>query len=536
MNITLQDVSDTQRLQQVFPISHLSAKVLAAKQMSDEEIQAILAPPILQDAMQATNMKEVIARLAQAKEQKEKVLICGDYDADGVCATTILYDACRRFGLACGFYIPDRFKEGYGLHPHTVKMAAEKGYQLLITVDNGVKAYEALAEARKQQLEVIVTDHHAMEPEKIDAAIILHPHRMEEVFSTLSGAGVALEISRCLLGEVREHVVLAAVAAIADVMPLQHETRQIVKLGLQYLRQGVCQPIQALANDRYPKWNETLVAFQVVPKLNVMGRLADQVNVNNMVRYLLLERTDEIQRVSGQIQELNDTRKKLSNEMVETARSLVHPEYQFQMLFHESFHEGIVGLVAGKLAEQLQQPVMVLSRHEERLKGSIRSQGYLDLTTFFNGCSDALDSYGGHKAAAGIGFSLTQKQTVQDYMNSNTERHLLAAEYSYEVIPAVLQELGIHEVESLSILSPFGEGFAEPLFYLQNVAVRQIKPMGKGEHVKWVLNDEIEAVLFHDSKAYAQYQDQEIMNFIGTVSINQFMGKKKVNIFVKEAF
>lgn len=536
MEITLQDVLDTQRIQQQFALPHLCAKVLAGKKLSDSEIEGLLKEATLMDATDATHMKEVIERIEKAKQSNEKVLICGDYDADGICATTILYDACRRYGLTCGFYIPNRFKEGYGLHPNTVKMADEKGYQLLLTVDNGVKAFEALQEAKDRGIDVIVTDHHAMEEEKIEALVVLHPHTMGEAFSTLSGAGVALELSRCLLGEIKEHVVLAAVAAIADVMPLQLETRQLVKLGLQYLRQGICKPIQALANDRYPKWNETLVAFQVVPKLNVMGRLADLVNVNNMVRYLLLDRMDEIQRVSAQIQELNETRKKMSNEMIETARSLVHPEYDFQMLFHESFHEGIVGLVAGKLAEQLQQPVMVLSRHEDVLKGSIRSQGYLDLTTFFDGCQDALDAYGGHKAAAGIGFSLAQKQIVQDYMNTNTQQHLIASDPSYQVIPVTIKELGIRDVESLSAIAPFGEGFDEPLFYLKDVEVMQIKTMGNGEHVKWILEDDIEAILFHAKGSYEQFQQHKTMSFIGTVSINQFMGKKKVNIFIKEAF
>lgn len=536
MKITLQDVSNTEELQQTLSLSHLCAKVLASKQLDYPQISEILSAPVLQDPMNAIHMKEVVDRIHQAKKGKEKVLVCGDYDADGICATTILFDALQRYGITCGFYIPDRFKQGYGLHPDTVKMADEKGYHLLITVDNGVKAFEALKEAKLRGLDVIVTDHHDMKEEDIDAQVVLHPFTMGEEFQYLSGAGVAMEISRALLGDIKEHIVLACIAAIADVMPLKKETRDIVRLGISYLRKGECKPIQALANDRYPKWDETMIAFQIVPKLNVMGRLADMVNVNNMVRYLLLRKADEIQRVSTQIHQLNDHRKKMSSEMIETAKTLVHPEYNFQMLYHDSFHEGIVGLVAGKLAEEYRQPVMVLSKHDQQLKGSIRSQGYLDLTTFFDGCMDALSSYGGHKAAAGIGFTLDNKQSVQDYMNEHAKDCICEAEEDYAVISADVKEFSIQEVESLKALAPFGQGFEEPLFYLEDVKIEQIKPMGKGEHVKWVIHDTMEAVLFHDALAYERFMEKKRMNFIGTISINHFMGKKKVNLFVKEAF
>lgn len=536
MKLTLQDISRTEEIKNTLQLTNLCAKVLSAKQLNDTQISQILSAPVLHDPMSATHMPEVIARIRKAKADNEKVLICGDYDADGICATTILFDALCKFGVTCGFYIPDRFKQGYGLHPDTVKMADEKGYRLLITVDNGVKAFDALREAKSRGLDVIVTDHHDMDEEEVDATLLLHPFTMGEEFQYLSGAGVALEISRALLNDVKEHIVLAAIASIADVMTLKNETRDIVRIGIQYLKQGVCKPIQALANDRFPKWDETMIAFQIVPKLNVMGRLADKVNVNNMVKYLLLQNAEEIQRVSKQIKQLNDHRKKMSDQMVETAKSLIHPEYDFQMLYHDSFHEGIVGLVAGKLAEEIKKPVMVLSKHNDLLKGSIRSQGYLDLTTFFDDCMDVLDSYGGHQAAAGIGFRLENKQNVQDYLNTRAKTCITPCEEEYEVIPVTVEEVSIMEIESLKALAPFGHGFEEPLFYLQNVSIQQIKPMGNKEHVKWVINETLEAVLFHDKTAFDTFSERKNMNFIGTISINYFMGKKKVNIFVREAF
>ncbi len=517
-----------------FHLSALCAKVLACKDIDDDEIAELLKEPELMNPFDANGMDVLIQRLYDAKLNKEKVLVCGDYDADGICSTAILVDALKIFGIPCGFYIPNRFKEGYGLNVSTVQSAKEKGYTLLITVDNGVKAFDALEYAKKLKIDVIVTDHHTMD-EEVDCYCLLHPQFMGEEFSTLSGAGVALEISRALIGEKKEHVVLACVAIIADVMPLRKEARAIVRLGIQYLKQGYCVPIQMLANDRYPKWDEILIAFQIVPKLNVTGRLADMVNVNNTVRYLLLTSAEQIQFVAMQITKLNEKRKQMSNEMLEKARSLIHNEYNFQLLFDDSFHEGIVGLVAGKLAEEYHMPIMVATKSKDGFKGSIRSQGLLDLTTFFDECKNELDSYGGHKAAAGIGFCFDKKQFIQDYVNNKMENVVFETNEKYDVIDVTLEDLNISEIESLSLLAPFGEGFQEPLFIIENQKVQACKALSNGAHTKWIINDELEAMQFN-STAFKSFDENKKYSFIGNLRINNFKGRKKMNIFVTEIF
>ncbi|MEG0361959.1 MAG: DHH family phosphoesterase [Longicatena sp.] len=534
MKIKVLDTSKAKEVEDTFDVSSISAKVLAAKGISNEEIASLLKEARLSDPFEANGMREVVERIQLAKEKKQKVLVCGDYDADGICSTTILYDALTRYGITCGFYIPNRFKEGYGLHAHIVEMAHDKGYDLLITVDNGVKAFDALEKARALGVDVIVSDHHAYEGD-IPCLYLLHPQLMGKRFSTLSGAGVALEIARAIIGYDKEHVVLACVAAIGDVMSLKEETRDIVKLGISYLKQGYCKPIQMLANDRYPKWDETFIAFQIVPKLNTTGRLADEVNTNNSVRYLLLKNLEEIQNVAKQIIALNDKRKVMSNEMVELAKTLIHPEYKFQLLFHEHFHEGMAGLVAGKLSEEYHQPVMVVAQNEEHFKGSIRSLGFLDLTSFFDDCKSELSAYGGHNAAAGIGFAQTKKQVVQDYVNNKMKDIELQNEKVYEVIQIERSDVSIKAIEDLRELAPFGNGFEEPLFYIPNVLVRDHKQLSDGNHTKWVIDETCEALYFNSKAQYVALKDKETIDFIGNLRINSFMGKKKVNIFVVEA-
>lgn len=531
MQIKTMDTTRMEEIEKRYQVSALSARVLASKQLSDAQIKELLCAPRLSDPMLANGMENVIKRIALAKANKEKVMVCGDYDTDGICATAILVDALRRFGITCGFYIPNRFKEGYGLQPHTVTMAKDKGYSLLITVDNGVKAFAALQQAQAQGMDVIVSDHHAMEA-SFPCLLLLHPQYMGERFETLSGAGVALMMARALVGDVKEHIVLACVAAIADVMPLVKETRAIVKLGISYLREGVCIPIQRLANDRYPVWNETMIAFQIVPKLNATGRLADMANANNTVRYLLLDHHDAILHMAKQIQQLNEQRKEMSQKMIETARSLVREEYGFQLLFHDRFHEGMAGLVAGKLQEELHRPIMVATKRNGMYKGSIRSGKLLDLTTFFVDCMPHLQAYGGHKAAAGIGFLCEEKQAIQDYVNTRMQHVPQIKEEGYDVIAITMADMCMAQVESLQQLAPFGAGFEEPLFYIPNVVVKQMKLLSNQTHIKWVLSDACEAMYFQAHDKIAALQNQSVLNMVGHLTINTFRQQKKVSILV----
>lgn len=533
MNVKKLDVSQFETIKNKYYISSLAAKVLAAKNLPNDAVQEILNEPVLENPMRANGMKAVIDRILLAKNRHEKVLVCGDYDADGICATTILFESLGRFGIQAGFYIPNRFKEGYGLHPNTVQMAKEKGYSLLITVDNGVKAKEALLLAKDLQLDVIVTDHHNMDNEEIPCFCILHPEIMGDKFQYLSGAGVALEISRALIGDHKEFVVLACVASIADVMPLWKETRSIVRLGIQYLKQGLCKPIQLLSNDAQPIWEESLIAFQVVPKLNATGRLADMANANNTVRYLMTNNHEQLKSFAKQINQLNDTRKTMSDAMYVEASGLINENANFPIVFNETFHEGMVGLVAGKLSTSLHKPVMVLTKHDQHMRGSIRSYGNIDLTSFFDNCIDLFSAYGGHKAAAGIGFEEEHLKTIQLYVEEQMKNQIIE-EPEIEVIELEGVDVSVREVTSLQKLAPFGQGFSEPKFLIKGLSLTRLKTLSKGKHIKWESEQDIDCMYFNCGDVSKNYEGVKNLDFIGTLKLNQFMGKRKVSIFVEE--
>lgn len=389
---------DVRSLQERYGISSLSAKVFAASQLDDAQIEELLNADETLHTSRAECVRQACERILLARNRHEKVFVGGDYDADGICSTAIMKKTLDLLKIENGYYIPDRFKEGYGLSAATVRLAYEKGYTLIMTVDNGVKAFEAMAEARRLGLDLIVTDHHRIE-EEIDADIVVHPDYMEDEFAYLSGAGVALQISRNLIGERDDLTAMAAVAAIADVMPVWKETRRIILKGLGILRQRRPRSLYALL---YPGSDVTMrtVAFQIVPKLNSVGRMNDLSNVNTVPRFLLAEDERTVTNFALQINQVNDARKSLSDRQSKTAEEMVTSD-SIQIICSEDFHEGICGLIAGRIAASVHRPVLVMTANGDLYKGSGRSVPGFDLFAFLSGMEE-LAAFGGHEQAVGL--------------------------------------------------------------------------------------------------------------------------------------
>ncbi|MBR2990856.1 MAG: DHH family phosphoesterase, partial [Solobacterium sp.] len=338
-----------------YGISGLLGLFLSAADLKEEQIVELLGVPQKVRTSQAQCVKEACARIAAAAENGEKVFVGGDYDADGICSTAIMKDVLDRLGIVNGYYIPDRFREGYGLRPETVRLAHGKGYTLIITVDNGVKAHEAIEEAHRLGMEIIVTDHHRID-EQPKADILVHPDFMEEEYQYLCGAGVALQISRTLIGDCPAHIAIAAVAHIGDVMELWKQTRAIVRQGTEYLDSGTVKAFSAL-NERKVPFDREVIGFQIAPKLNSVGRMNDISNVNTLVPFLLSKDDRTVLSYTMQLNHVNEMRKQLSADMVRQAERMMGDD-PFPVICSPDFHEGICGLAAGRLARAYHRPVL----------------------------------------------------------------------------------------------------------------------------------------------------------------------------------
>lgn len=399
MSFSFENVDATD-LEKEYGFSSLTSRLIQCSGITREQIQELRTVPTLTTS-KAQCVMECVQRIVQAREKHEKVFVGGDYDADGICSTSIMKYTLDALGIQNGYYIPDRLKEGYGLQSSIVSLAHEKGYSLIITVDNGVKCNTQIDLAHSLGMEVIVTDHHVLE-EEVHADIVVHPDFMEERYSTLSGAGVALQISRNLLGNVEKLTALACVAAIGDVMPLWKETRAIVSEGLHLLQQGKPASLCALFQNASVIDTES-VAFQVVPKLNAIARMEDSSNVNTLVRFLLQENPYAILKYAAQINAVNEARKSLSRSMVTKATSLLRDE-DFLVVYDESFKQGLAGIVAGRLVHTYHKPAVVFAGNGEELVGSARSVEGLNIYDFFSDFEELLH-FGGHAMAAGLTIS-----------------------------------------------------------------------------------------------------------------------------------
>lgn len=501
-----------------YQVGMLTAKYLTAMDLNEEQLNQLFHPFNSLHENNAVCVSEACERILQAQRNHEKVFVAGDYDADGIMSTCIMKYVLDTLKIVNGYYIPDRFKEGYGLSAGTVEKVHAKGYSLIITVDNGVKAHEALLKARELGIDVIVTDHHRID-EIVEAGIVVHPDYMDPVFRGMCGAGVALQLANRLIGINPYLVALAGVATIGDVMELWNENRTLVRFGLAYLNQGVVPSINALIKTK-GKINEVDISFQVVPKINAVARLNDMSNPNNLVPYFLCTHPVTIEKIAKQIDSVNNERKRLSSEMTSKASKIVNDD-KFQLLCDPDFHEGMVGLVAGKLANELHKPVLVFSCDEGVLKGSGRSIPGIDLFEFFNDF-DGLLTFGGHSQA--VGLSLKE----EDFPAFKEKVLRKISPMSLEDLPVLDQvilldgtEISVEDVEEMELFHPFGQGLRKPCWALLHPKVLDYRKL-KDRYPKYVFDvggTQLEAISFINSDIV------DVKAVYGEFEINDFRGK-----------
>ena len=528
MKWNLREVDGTASEKQ-YKVGILTGKLLALSNCDEAEVQEVLSGDMHLSYSRADCLIKACQRIQLARERHEKVFVGGDYDADGVCSTAIMKATLDALHIPNGYYIPDRFKEGYGLSAATVEKAAVKGYTLIITVDNGVKAHEALKKAQELGIDVIVSDHHTID-EEIEAEFVVHPDYMESEFAYLSGAGVALEISRNLIGNRDDLNALAGVAAIGDVMPYHRETRKLIKNALSLLARQIPPSLSSLLAPG-SQVDETAVSFSIVPKLNSVGRMNDISNVNTVVRFLLSSSEKNIAAYRVQLERVNDARKAASEAMSKKAMGMLDDE-PMQILYDPDFYEGVCGLAAGRIANEIHKPVLVLSRNGNLIKGSGRSIPGFDMFSFFADF-DMLKAFGGHKMA--VGLSIEEK----DYEAFRTSVREKLKTYAYEeaeeehtAIVISRQDVTFANINNLNVLSPYPKDFAEPYFCVNDIDVFDKKETAK--MIRYHIGNRaggFDAVYY---KRKGLDVPAEFAGLIGTLNINRWRERVTPQLVIED--
>ncbi len=515
------------------------------------------------------DMEEAVLRVRRALQDREPITVYGDYDVDGVTATTLLYLYLRQNGADVNFYIPRRFGEGYGMNATALETLAKSGTKLLITVDNGITANDECELLQRLGVDVIITDHHTCRLPLPNAVAVINPHRPDSTypFSDLAGVGVAfklvcaLEQRRCeaqglpILETMQKlyeaYIDLAAVGTIADVMPLVDENRLMVRWGLSRIEQapriGIDALIRASSTDakgrnNHRRVNAAFIGFTVAPRINAAGRME---HAKSGVELLLQQNPAQAQSCAQKLCDLNRARQAEEKRIAEEANAMLqsHPEYADQpviVLAKENWHQGVIGIVASRICEHYQKPCILIALENGVGKGSGRSIKGLNLAHALAGCESLLIQYGGHELAAGLSIAQDQIEEFRSAIGAYADLHF-SSEHALATLPIDLElgadDITMEQVRELDLLEPFGSANPQPIFALRDAVVRQIQPIGAGRHTKLTLEVKGKtfcALYFGMSADQLDCEVNEAVDVAFQLDINEFQGECSVQLLLKD--
>lgn len=483
------------------------------------------------------DMEKAVKRIESAVAEGEHITIYGDYDADGMTSTALLLEALSAIGAHVDYYLPNRFIEGYGPDMEAFKKISEQGTSLIITVDNGVAGHEEIHYIQEQGVDVIVTDHHALPAELPEAYALIHPGHPEGdyPFKELAGVGVALKLVHALMGEIPAELLdLAAIGTVADLVSLTGENRTIVHFGLQMLnntqRFGLLE-LYKLSGTEPGNVDETTIGFQIAPRLNAVGRLGE---ARPCIELLTTLHVDEAKTLAELVDSKNVERKAIVEDMTEmVAKKLENQEHEVIVLGDESWHQGVLGIVASRIVEQTGKPTFLFTIDSKTgiAKGSARSVDYYNLYNAMNAHSDLFIQYGGHHMAAGMSANkddLTEIQArLSEYALSLPERELIQ-----EIdLSLALSEISIVAIKEVERLQPFGTGNKKPLVAIHDVSVNQTRQVGeKGNHLKMIVEQDdkmLDIISFQNGRINDLLYEQQEIAVAGYIEINEWNGLSK---------
>lgn len=531
-------------------LSQTAAQILYHRGIdSQAKLEAFLNPSLeqLHDPYLLHDMERAVTRIRSAIEEGEQILVYGDYDADGMTSSSIVKEALEMLGAEVRVYLPNRFTDGYGPNESVYRyFIEEEGISLIVTVDNGVAGHEAIAYAQEQGVDVIVTDHHSMPEQLPEAYAIIHPEHPDAAypFKYLAGCGVAFKLACALLETIPTELLdLVAIGTIADMVSLTDENRVMVKYGLEILKQTErigLQELLAVSEVDFTDIDEETIGFKLAPQLNALGRLDDP---NPAVELLTGFDDDEAKNIAQMINAKNEERKELVQSVYLQAMAMVDASKPVQVLAKEGWNLGILGIVAGRILEEIGLPVIVLSIDEEgRAKGSARSIEAVNIFDALNAHRDLFIAFGGHSGAAGMTLDASKlpdlEQILSDYIAANQID--LSSKNTLNLDDEIhFDSLSLETLEDLAKLSPFGMDHKKPIFYLRDFSVKQARTMGQdGSHLKLRLSQagkDYDLVAFHKGGQLLDFQQAQHLELAVTLSVNKWNGNTSLQLMLVDA-
>lgn len=548
-----QDENLVQKIAKEHNISELLAVILVNRGITQKKDIDIFLNPTrkdFHDPYSMPDMEKAVNRILKAIDEKEKVIIYGDYDVDGITSITVLKKFLKERGLDVGYYIPNRLDEGYGLNKEAVEKIAEEGYKLIITVDCGISGIEEIKFAYEKGMEVIVTDHHEPLEELPDALAVVDCKRKDNKypFKNLAGCGVVFKLAQAISQrlnldekEYLKYLDIVCVGTISDIVPLVDENRVIAKLGLKLVEQTRNPGLKALlVASGYKEVNSNTVSFGVAPRINACGRMGKE---EEALKLFLTDNIAEAGRITDNLNKYNRERQEIEKRIYQEALEKIEKNHLEEnnviVVGGENWHHGVIGIVASKITEQYFKPSILICFEGDEGKGSGRSIPGFDLHDALCQSSEYLEKYGGHEMAVGLSL---KKENFQKFADKFEE---IAKEAHTEEIESVInidreitiKDVNIDTINSLKALEPFGEANKLPVFIYKNLRIDSIRALSEGKHLKLTLKDGntiINAIGFNMGKYAEEYRIADKIDVLGVLEINTFNGIDTIQINMKD--
>ncbi len=551
----------TKELSESLRVSEFLAGVLLSKGIDTPEKANVYlhgSYDMLGDPFLLCDMDKAVSRIKQAIGNREKILIYGDYDVDGITSVSVLFRYLTFKGANVSYYIPERVNEGYGLNVSAIDKFCEEGIKLIITVDSGITAHEEIEYAESVGLDVVITDHHECREMLPKACAVVNPHRPDNTypFGDLAGVGVVFKLVCALENNKNLHTLctkysdIVSLGTVADVMPIVGENRIIVKMGLKQLENTKNMGLSALIEQSFSERNKakrknltaSSIGYTLAPRINAAGRIGD---VNKAVKLLITENKAEAEEIASYLCAVNRERQLIENKIFEEAQKIISSvEYEDNtnviVLTSDSWHLGVIGIVASKITERYKKPSILISTDGEIGKGSCRSVRGFNINEALGACGDLLVKYGGHELAAGLTIDKSNidefRRKINEYAAENFDFDNV---YNYIDVDfdIDLSEVTIEHAVEIQSLEPFGLMNPVPVFCIKDCLIEEVYAIGEGKHTKLIISqngERITALYFGMSPENLGFSEGDTADFAGCMDINDFRGNLSVQLLVKD--
>lgn len=519
----------------------------------DKNICEFLSPKplITYDPFLLSGITEGVDLILSAIESKKKICVYGDYDVDGITSVSVLKTVLETLsGEEIMYYIPSRFDEGYGLNISAIDKIKNRGAELIITVDCGISSFDEVEYAKEAGLDIIITDHHSISG-KIPDCIVINPKqsKCKYPFKELAGCGVAFKLAQGLQRKaglskmmINDLLDIVSIGTLADIVSLTDENRTIVKYGIDRIKLGKRKGLKYLIDTAVKgELTSEALSYNVIPSINAAGRIKE---ASIGVEFFTEKDGKKAVETARELVELNGIRKTVQEQDYEKCKTIYEKQYKekrFPMIILQGGHEGVAGIVAGKMKEYCSKPVAILTETDGMYKGTSRSVESIDIYKLLAKHSELFEKFGGHKGACGFTVSLQNLKILSDEVEKDL-LNIQTEEQRENIIPDVkitTDDISASLIEDLALLEPFGCDNERPVFLVENCLIEHLSYMGaEGQHIRGKIKgakEEISFVYFNvPAEHMEKFNTEKQIDIVGTLGFNVWCGKKSIQLTVAD--